>query len=247
VTENIIIVDNLVKTFGTFTAVDGVSFSVRRGQIYGFLGANGAGKTTTIRMLCGLLKATSGRAEVAGVDILRNPEAVKPKIGYMSQKFSLYEDLTIRQNLEFYAGVYRLGNSTLKQRITDVSEKLEVAQFANSPVRDLPGGWKQRLALACAILHSPEILFLDEPTSGVDPLSRRAFWRLIYDVASDGTTVMVTTHYLDEAEVCQRLAIMHAGKIVAEGTVPELKDSENAESVEQVFMSRVKTAMNHQL
>ena len=175
--NEIVTVENLVKRFGAFAAVDGISLSVQRGQIYGFLGANGAGKTTTIRILCGLLKATSGQATVAGIDIIKDPEAVKPRIGYMSQKFSLYEDLTVRENLEFYGGVYRLGNSTFKQRFGEVTERLHISDIADSLVVDLPAGWKQRLALACSILHQPEILFLDEPTSGVDPLARRAFWR----------------------------------------------------------------------
>lgn len=241
--NEIVTVENLVKRFGAFAAVDGISLSVQRGQIYGFLGANGAGKTTTIRILCGLLKATSGQATVAGIDIIKDPEAVKPRIGYMSQKFSLYEDLTVRENLEFYGGVYRLGNSTFKQRFGEVTERLHISDIADSLVVDLPAGWKQRLALACSILHQPEILFLDEPTSGVDPLARRAFWRLIYDLASDGTSVIVTTHYMDEAEACERIAIMHAGKIIAEGTIDELKRAENADSVQQVFISRVKSAM----
>ncbi|KPL06739.1 ABC transporter ATP-binding protein [bacterium SM23_57] len=241
--NDIVTVENLVKRFGTFAAVDGISLSVQRGQIYGFLGANGAGKTTTIRILCGLLKATSGQAIVAGIDIIKDPEAVKPRIGYMSQKFSLYEDLTVRENLEFYGGVYRLGNSVFKQQFSDVTKRLSISDIIDSLVIDLPAGWKQRLALACSILHQPEILFLDEPTSGVDPLARRAFWRLIYDLASDGTSVIVTTHYMDEAEACERIAIMHAGKIIAEGTIDELKSAENADSVQQVFISRVKSAM----
>jgi ABC-2 type transport system ATP-binding protein len=237
----IVIVENLVKEFDSFRAVDTVNFTVERGQIFGFLGANGAGKTTTIRILCGLLTATSGRAMVAGVDVVNNPEAVKTKIGYMSQRFSLYEDLLVKENLEFYGGVYRLKKAILKQRIDEISKRLDITPFFNSIVHDLPIGWKQRLALASAILHQPEVLFLDEPTSGVDPLTRRGFWKLIYDLAAQGTSVIVTTHYMDEAEVCERIAIMHLGKIVALGTVAELKSADHAETLEQVFMSRVQS------
>jgi ABC-2 type transport system ATP-binding protein len=241
--NDIITVHNLVKAFGGFRAVDSISFSIQRGQIYGFLGANGAGKTTTIRILCGLLAATSGEASVAGVDIVKRPEAVKRRIGYMSQKFSLYEDLTVRENLKFYCGVYCLRSADIKKRMSEVSERLGIDKFVDSLVHDLPVGWRQRLALASAILHEPEILFLDEPTSGVDPLARRAFWRLIYDLAADGTTIIVTTHYMDEAEACQRIAIMHNGKIIAEGTIHELKTSQNAKTLEEVFLSRVRSAM----
>jgi ABC-2 type transport system ATP-binding protein len=241
--DDIITVRNLVKTFGDFRAVDGITFSVQRGQIYGFLGANGAGKTTTIRMLCGLLKATSGEASVADVDIIKRPEAIKRRIGYMSQKFSLYEDLTVRENLRFYCGIYCMKRIDSQKRIAEVSERLAISKFENSAVRDLPVGWRQRLALASAILHQPELLCLDEPTSGVDPLARRAFWRLIYDLAAEGTTILVTTHYMDEAEACQRIAIMHSGKIIAEGTVRELKASQKAKSFEEVFLARVKSAM----
>jgi ABC-2 type transport system ATP-binding protein len=241
--NDIITVNNLVKAFGDFRAVDGISFSIQRGQIYGFLGANGAGKTTTIRILCGLLAPTSGQVSVAGVDIIKQSEAVKRSIGYMSQRFSLYEDLTVRENLKFYCGVYCLRSANVKKRMSEVSERLGIAKFADSLVRDLPVGWRQRLALASAILHQPEILFLDEPTSGVDPLARRAFWRLIYDLAAEGTTIIVTTHYMDEAEACQRIAIMHNGKIIAEGTIHELKTSRNAETLEEVFLAQVKSAM----
>jgi ABC-2 type transport system ATP-binding protein len=241
--NNIITVNNLIKKFGTFAAVDDITFSVKRGQIYGFLGANGAGKTTTIRILTGLLRATSGEAEVAGVDIIKSPEAVKPKIGYMSQRFSLYQDLTIQENMEFYGGVYRLSGKELSHRIDQISEQLQITQFRNTLVQDIPLGWKQRLALASSILHRPQILFLDEPTSGVDPVARRAFWRLIYDLASEGTTVMVTTHYMDEAEACERIAIMHEGVLVAEGAVGDLKAQDNTDTIEQVFLSRVTSAM----
>ena len=241
--NNTITVKNLTKKFGTFTAVDDITFSVQRGQIYGFLGANGAGKTTTIRMLCGLLKATSGAAQVAGIDIIKSPETVKPQIGYMSQRFSLYEDLTVHENMEFYGGIYQITGKTLTDRIDEVSEQLQVAQFRNTLVQDIPIGWRQRLALASSILHQPEILFLDEPTSGVDPVARREFWRLIYSLASQGTTIMVTTHYMDEAEACERIAIMHAGALIAEGTISDLKAQENAETVEQVFLSRVTSAI----
>jgi ABC-2 type transport system ATP-binding protein len=241
--SNIITVNNLLKAFGSFRAVDEISFSIPRGQIYGFLGANGAGKTTTIRMLCGLLSPTSGEASVAGIDIIKRPEAVKRRIGYMSQKFSLYEDLTVRENLKFYCGVYCLKIADTMKRMSEVGERLGIAKFEDALVRDLPIGWRQRLALASAILHQPEILFLDEPTSGVDPLARRAFWRLIYDLASDGTTIIVTTHYMDEAESCQRIAIMHTGKIIAEGTIRELKASQKVQTLEEVFLSKVRYAM----
>jgi ABC-2 type transport system ATP-binding protein len=218
-----ITVSNLTRRFGQFMAVDRVSFSVDRGEIFGFLGSNGAGKSTTIRMLCGLLKPTSGHATVDGIDVGRDPESVKRRIGYMSQKFSLYELLTVDQNIRFFAGLYGLTGDRFDRRRSFVLDMAGLNGRESSLTRDLAGGWRQRLALGCAILHEPSILFLDEPTGGVDPVSRRQFWRLIENLATTGVTVLVTTHYLDEAEHCHRIAIMHGGKLVALGTSRELK------------------------
>jgi ABC-2 type transport system ATP-binding protein len=218
-----ITVSDLTRRFGQFVAVDRVSFSVDRGEIFGFLGSNGAGKSTTIRMLCGLLKPTSGTATVAGIDVGRDPESVKRRIGYMSQKFSLYELLSVDQNIRFFAGLYGLTGERFDQRRSFVLDMAGLRGRETSLTRDLAGGWRQRLALGCAILHEPSILFLDEPTGGVDPVSRRQFWRLIESLAHSGVTVLVTTHYLDEAEHCHRIAIMHGGKLVALGTSRELK------------------------
>jgi ABC-2 type transport system ATP-binding protein len=216
-------VRGLTRRFGSFVAVDNVSFDVRRGEIFGFLGSNGAGKSTTIRMLCGLLAPTSGTATVGGVDVTRDPEGVKRRIGYMSQKFSLYELLTVDQNISFFGGIYGLDDATLAARRTFVLEMAGLAGRETALARDLAGGWRQRLALGCAILHEPAILFLDEPTGGVDPLSRRQFWRLIDSLAASGVTVLVTTHYLDEAERCHRVALIHAGRLAAIGTTSEVK------------------------
>jgi len=216
-------VRNLTRRFGEFTAVDDLSFDVREGEVFGFLGANGAGKSTTIRMLCGLLKPTSGTATVGGVDVGRRPEAVKRRIGYMSQRFSLYEALTVDQNIRFFAGVYGLEGERLDRRRQFVLEMAGLEGRETTRTRELAGGWRQRLALGCAILHEPPIVFLDEPTGGVDPVSRRQFWRLIDHLAASGTTVLVTTHYLDEAEHCERIAVMNAGRLAALGTVAELK------------------------
>jgi ABC-2 type transport system ATP-binding protein len=221
--EDVIVVDRLSRTFGAFTAVDDVSFTVRRGEVFGFLGSNGAGKSTTIRMLCGLLTPTSGRATVDGVDVGREPEQVKRRIGYMSQRFSLYELLTVDQNISFYAGLYGLTGARFAARRKFALEIGGLAGRESERAGNLSGGWRQRLALGCALLHEPPILFLDEPTGGVDPVSRREFWRLIDDLSRAGTTVLVTTHYLDEAERCDRVAIMHLGRLAALGTVPELK------------------------
>jgi ABC-2 type transport system ATP-binding protein len=218
-----IVVANLTRRFGDFVAVDNVSFDVARGEIFGFLGSNGAGKSTTIRMLCGLLKPTSGTASVGGVDVTRDPEGVKRRIGYMSQKFSLYELLTVDQNIAFFGGVYGLSDAKLAERRAFVIEMAGLAGRERTLARDLAGGWRQRLALGCAILHEPAILFLDEPTGGVDPLSRRQFWRLIDSLSQSGVTVLVTTHYLDEAERCHRVALMHAGRLAAMGTTTEVK------------------------
>jgi ABC-2 type transport system ATP-binding protein len=222
-TEAVIRVEELSRRFGSFQAVDHLSFDVRRGEVFGFLGANGAGKSTTIRMLCGLLKPTSGRAEVAGLDVGRDPEGVKRQIGYMSQRFSLYELLTVDQNISFYGGLYGLSPERLATRRKFVIEMAGLSGRERELARNLSGGWRQRLALGCALLHEPPIIFLDEPTGGVDPVSRRDFWRLIDDLSHGGTTVLVTTHYLDEAERCDRVAIIHAGRLAALGTTSELK------------------------
>ena len=216
-------VRGLTRRFGEFVAVDRVSFDVARGEIFGFLGSNGAGKSTTIRMLCGLLKPTSGTATVDGIDVTSDPEAVKRRIGYMSQRFSLYELLTVDQNIRFFGGVYGLDGAKLAERRAFVLDMAGLAGREETLARDLAGGWRQRLALGCAILHEPAILFLDEPTGGVDPLSRRQFWRLIDALAAAGVTVLVTTHYLDEAERCHRVALIHAGKLAAIGTTTEVK------------------------
>jgi ABC-2 type transport system ATP-binding protein len=221
--DAVITVDRLTRDFGKFRAVDDVTFDVRRGEVFGFLGSNGAGKSTTIRMLCGLLTPTSGRASVSGIDVERDPEGVKKRIGYMSQRFSLYELLTVDQNIEFYAGLYGLTGERKRRRREFALDIGGLAGRENELARNLSGGWKQRLALGCALLHEPPILFLDEPTGGVDPVSRREFWRLIDDLSRGGTTVLVTTHYLDEAERCDRVAIMHFGRLAALGTITELK------------------------
>ncbi len=216
-------VRDLTRKFGDFVAVNHVSFDVEPGEIFGFLGANGAGKSTTIRMLCGLLKPTSGTALVDGVDVSREPEQVKLRIGYMSQRFSLYELLTVGQNIRFFGGLYGLTDNQIESRKKFVVEMAGLAGRENTKARDLAGGWRQRLALGCAILHEPRIVFLDEPTGGVDPVSRRQFWRLIEDLSRRGVTILVTTHYLDEAEHCHRIAIISAGKMAGLGTSHDLK------------------------
>lgn len=216
-------VQGLTKRFGSFTAVDGISFAVKRGEIFGFLGPNGAGKSTTIRMLCGIITPTSGTGTVAGLDIRTQSEQIKERIGYMSQKFSLYEDLTVSENIEFYAGVYGVPAERLAERTRWVLQMAGLEGREHSLTGELSVGWKQRLALGCAIVHEPEILFLDEPTSGVDPISRRQFWQLIDALAGEGVTVFVTTHYMDEAEHCDRICLIYRGRIVAMGTPAELK------------------------
>ena len=216
-------VRHLTRRFGAFTAVDDLSFEVRQGEIFGFLGSNGAGKSTTIRMLCGLLRPTSGTAAVDGVDVTADPEGVKARIGYMSQRFSLYELLTVDQNIRFFGGIYGLTGERLRERRRYVLDMAGLAGREHQLTRDLAGGWRQRLALGCAILHEPRILFLDEPTGGVDPISRRQFWRLIDGLSASGVTVLVTTHYLDEAERCHRVALIHAGRLAALGTPAEVK------------------------
>lgn len=218
-----VIVEDLVKRFGDFVAVDHISLETRKGEIFGFLGPNGAGKSTTIRMLCGLLKPTSGRASVAGFDVGREPEAVRQNIGYMSQKFSLYNDLKVIENVRLFAGLYSVPSNQLAGRIAWALEMSNLKGQEGLITGTLPGGWKQRLALACAVLHKPPVIFLDEPTSGVDPISRRQFWDLIHQMASEGVTIFVTTHYMEEAEYCNRLALIFRGKMVALGTPSELK------------------------
>ncbi|MCI0404168.1 MAG: ABC transporter ATP-binding protein [Acidobacteria bacterium] len=218
-----VVLDGLVKRFGDFAAVDGISLEVYSGEIFGFLGPNGAGKSTTIRTLCGLLRPTAGRATVAGFDVAREPEAIRQRIGYMSQKFSLYNDLRAVENLRLFAGLYSVPLQQVEERIEWALHMAGLEDRASSITATLAGGWKQRLALGCAVLHRPPIVFLDEPTSGVDPLSRRRFWDLIHDMAAGGVTVFVTTHYMDEAEYCNRLALIDRGRIVALGTPTELK------------------------
>jgi len=218
-----VMIEDLVKRFGDFVAVNHISFETREGEIFGFLGPNGAGKSTTIRMLCGLLTPTSGRAIVAGYDVAREPESVRQNIGYMSQKFSLYNDLKVIENLRLFAGLYNVPSDKLTERIDWALDMANLKGQENLIVGTLPGGWKQRLALGCAVLHKPPIIFLDEPTSGVDPISRRQFWELIHNMAGEGVTVFVTTHYMEEAEYCNRLALIFRGRMVALGTPSELK------------------------
>jgi ABC-2 type transport system ATP-binding protein len=224
-------IEDLLKIFGAFTAVDHVSLQVKKGEIFGFLGPNGAGKSTTIRMLCGILTPTSGRGLVGGFDIYKETEKIKQNIGYMSQKFSLYEDLTVEENIDFYSGIYCLPREIRTDRKEWVLQMAGLRERRTSLTNTLAGGWKQRLALGCAILHEPSILFLDEPTSGVDPLSRRRFWNLIYEMAGRGITIFVTTHYMDEAEYCDRLALIYRGKIIALGTPAKLKREYMPEAV----------------
>jgi ABC-2 type transport system ATP-binding protein len=218
-------VQGLTKKFGDFTAVDHVTFTVQPGEVLGYLGPNGSGKTTTIRMLCGLIKPTEGTASIMGVDVTKNPEAVKPHIGYMSQKFALYDDLTVLENLEFYAGVYDIPQSEEKERIGEVLHMAGLENRTKAFTRELSGGWRQRLALGCALIHKPPLLFLDEPTSGVDPVARREFWDLIYQLAAGGTTIFITTHYMDEAEHCTKVAFMYRSKLLALDTPAGLKST----------------------
>jgi len=229
-------VTDLTRTFGSFTAVDHITFDVKPGEVFGFLGANGAGKTTAIRMLIGLLQPSSGSARVAGYDVARDTEQVKRSIGYMSQRFSLYEDLTPRENIRLYGGIYGLTREQIRQRTAEMLERLGFSSIADTAVRSLPLGWRQKLAFSVALVHRPRIVFLDEPTSGVDPITRRQFWELIYDAASRGTTVLVTTHYMDEAEYCDRVSIMVAGRIAAMGTPAALKSEFGVESIDELFV-----------
>lgn len=234
--ENSIVVENLEKRFGHFTAVNKISFTVRRGEIFGLLGANGAGKTTTLRMLCGLLEPTAGTAFIDGTDVARNPEGVRYKIGYMSQRFSLYDDLTVWENFRFYGGVYGLPPQEIRKRFDELAQRLNFLEQASRLTRDLPLGWKQKLAFMVAGFHKPPVIFLDEPTSGVDPLVRRQFWDLIYESALGGTTLIVTTHYLDEAMYCDRMAIMADGSISAIGTPSGILEQFGARSMQEVFL-----------
>jgi len=234
--EPVITVKNMVKKFGDFVANDNLNFEVYKGEIFGFIGANGAGKTTAIRILCGLSTPTSGVMKVAGYDIYRQTEKIKQNIGYMSQKFSLYEDLTIYENIRFYGGVYGMNMAERKARTTEMLERLELTEYENRKIGDLPLGWKQKLAFSIAILHNPKIVFLDEPTGGVDPITRRQFWNLIYEAVEKGITVFVTTHYMDEAEYCDRVSIMADGKIVALDTPQKLKEQYNAGNMDEVFL-----------
>lgn len=233
---HIITVRDLVKKFGNFTANDHLSFEVFRGEIFGFLGANGAGKTTAMRILCGLSAPTSGKVTVAGHDVCREPENVKRKIGYMSQKFSLYEDLTVRENIELYGGIYGIPARIRRQKEGQLLKKLDLEHAKNKLIAGLPLGWKQKLAFSVAMLHDPQIVFLDEPTGGVDPITRRTFWDLIYEAADGGTTVFVTTHYMDEAEYCTRVSIMDEGKIKALDTPAHLKAQFDASNMDEVFL-----------
>ena len=237
--EDIIQVDTLIKRFGDFTAVDDVSFSIERGSLFGLLGANGAGKTTLIRILCGLMSAEAGSVSLAGIDVLKNPEEVKKRIGYMSQRFSLYTDLSVDENLEFFGGLYGSRDTFTAADRKRLLESVGLSGMGKLLAGDLPGGVSQRLALACAVSHHPAVLFLDEPTAGVDPLSRRRFWDLIHKMADEGTTVVVTTHYLDEAEYCNDIALMHAGKIVASGSPDELKRKTVPGSLFEIYGSGV--------
>ncbi|HYM05368.1 MAG TPA: ABC transporter ATP-binding protein, partial [Terriglobales bacterium] len=218
-----VVIEGLVKRFGNFVAVDHITMETSSGEIFGFLGPNGAGKSTTIRMLCGLLKPSAGRALVAGYDVAQKPESVRQNIGYMSQKFSLYNELKVIENLRLFAGLYNVPRKVVGERIEWALQMADLKGQEGKITGDLPGGWKQRLALGCAVLHRPPIVFLDEPTSGVDPISRRRFWELIYGMATEGVTVFVTTHYMEEAEYCNRLALIYRGKMVAMGTPTELK------------------------
>ena len=227
---------DLTRVFGTFTAVDHISLEVRAGEIFGFLGANGAGKTTAMRMFIGLLAPSSGTASVAGYDVYTESEKIKRAIGYMSQRFSLYEDLTIRENIRLYGGIYGLSKQDIQARSEEILTRLEMEQSADLQVRAIPLGWRQKLSFSVALLHRPRIIFLDEPTGGVDPITRRQFWELIYQAAAGGTTVLVTTHYMDEAEYCDRISIMVAGKIGAMGTPAELKRQFDADTMDEVFV-----------
>lgn len=234
--ETVIKVENLTKKFGEFTAVNKISFKTYKGEIFGFLGANGAGKTTAMKMLIGISKPSSGEASVTGLDVYSQPDKIKRNIGYMSQKFSMYDDLTIKENITFFGGIYGLDRKTIKSKIQEIIENLGLQDVANKLVGSLPLGWKQKLAFSVALLHEPKIVFLDEPTGGVDPITRRQFWELIYKQAANGTTIFVTTHYMDEAEYCDRVSIMVEGKIEALDTPKNLKKEYDTDSMDGVFL-----------
>ena len=240
--QYIIEVKDLTKQFGSFTAVDHITFEVKRGEIFGFLGANGAGKTTAMRMLCGLSYPTSGTGTVAGFDVRKEGEKIKRHIGYMSQRFSLYEDLTVLENMELFGGIYGVDKKTLRERAATMLKRLEFYDERNTLVGSLPLGWKQKLAFVVATIHKPEIVFLDEPTGGVDPITRRQFWEMIYQASSDGTTIFVTTHYMDEAEYCHRVSMMVDGQIKALDTPGNLKKTFNAASMDEVFRTLARGA-----
>ncbi|PKQ60944.1 ABC transporter [Labilibaculum filiforme] len=242
--EKVIRVKNMYKKFGDFTANNDLSFEVSKGEIFGFLGANGAGKTTAIKILCGLSFPTSGEIKVAGFDVYTERESVKRNIGYMSQKFSLYEDLTVFENIRFYGGIYGLSKAEINSKADELLDKLDLQHARNKMISALPLGWKQKLAFSVAIFHNPEIVFLDEPTGGVDPVTRRQFWDLIYDASRAGITVFVTTHYMDEAEYCDRVSIMVDGKIEALDTPEKLKKQFNVDDMDQVFLSLARHATN---
>ncbi len=244
--ETVIKTDNLTKRYGDFIAADSISFEVKKGEIFGFLGANGAGKTTAMRMLCGLLTPSSGNAEIAGYDIYRETEKIKKNIGYMSQKFSLYEDLTVMENIRFFGGIYGLSDSQIKSKSNELLEQLKLTREAKKLVGSLPLGWKQKLSFSVAVLHEPKIVFLDEPTGGVDPLTRRQFWDLIYDAAQKGVTIFVTTHYMDEAEYCNRLSIMVDGKIKALDSPARLKEIYSANNMDEVFFELARGAARNE-
>lgn len=236
-------VEGLTRKFGDFVAVDDISLEIKKGTIFGFLGPNGAGKSTTIKMLCGLLLPTKGKGLVNGYDIMKESEEIKKNIGYMSQRFSLYDDLTVEENISFFSGIYGVAKNRKKERMQWVLEMAGLRDRANAVTRTLPGGFKQRLALGCAILHDPPIIFLDEPTSGVDPVSRRSFWKLIYGMSKTGVTIFVTTHYMDEADYCDKLALIYRGRIIAEGTPNELKQEYMKKDVLEIEADRVVEAM----
>jgi ABC-2 type transport system ATP-binding protein len=232
----------LTRTFDSFTAVDHITFDVRAGEVFGFLGANGAGKTTAMRMLTGLLRPSAGSATVAGYDVATQSESIKQVIGYMSQRFSLYDDLTVRENIELYGGIYDIPRAELRERIARMLAELRLEKAQNDLVRSIPLGWKQKLAFSVALLREPKVVYLDEPTSGVDPITRRQFWELIYEAAHGGTTVLVTTHYMDEAEYCDRISIMVAGRIEALGTPADLKRKAGVSSVDDLFVTLARSA-----
>lgn len=240
--EKAITAKNLTRKFGDFVAVDHISFEVAKGEIFGFLGANGAGKTTAMRMLCGLLFPSSGEATVAGYDVYKENEKIKKSIGYMSQKFSLYEDLTVKENMQFYGGIYHMSDKFIKEKTAFILDHLRLQKEGDILVKSLPLGWKQKLAFAVSVFHEPEIVFLDEPTGGVDPVTRREFWNMIYEAADRGTTIFVTTHYMDEAEYCGRVSIMVDGRIEALDTPTNLKTTYSAASMDEVFLKLARKA-----